>query len=161
MGAKEAGAMRDTELYRQVLGLDAPWEVTRVELSMDRGKVDVWADHKRGTRMACPECGRELAVYDHGEERSWRHLDTCQFLTYLAHAVFGAVDSRRPGVQRGEPRQRLGPVLGTARILRLSWDETWHLMERAVARGLSRKPAREIAVLGVDEKSAGKGQDHI
>jgi hypothetical protein len=64
--------MRDTELYRQMLGLEAPWEVTRVELSVDRAKVDVWADHSRGVRMACPECGRELAVYDHGEEREWR-----------------------------------------------------------------------------------------
>jgi hypothetical protein len=30
--------MRDTELYRQVLGLEAPWEVTRVELSIGRGQ---------------------------------------------------------------------------------------------------------------------------
>jgi transposase len=44
---------------------------------------------------------------------------------------------------------------------RLSWDEAWHLMERAVARGLRVKPVRVPAHLGVDEKSAGKGQDYV
>jgi len=31
-------------------------------------------------------------------------------------------------------------VSGTSRLLRTSWDETWHLMERAVARGLAVLP---------------------
>ena len=61
--------MRDTELYRQVLGLEAPWEVSRVELSTEGGRVDVWVDHPRRTRWACPECERVLPTYDHGEER--------------------------------------------------------------------------------------------
>jgi transposase len=46
-------------------------------------------------------------------------------------------------------------------ILRISWDEAWHLMERAVQRGLRRKPERMIAQLGVDEKSVGSGQDYV
>jgi len=32
--------MRDVELYRQVLGLEAPWTVTRVELSVTEERVD-------------------------------------------------------------------------------------------------------------------------
>lgn len=34
--------MRDTEVYRNLLGLVAPWEVDRVELSVEDGRVDVW-----------------------------------------------------------------------------------------------------------------------
>jgi transposase len=30
-------------------------------------------------------------------------------------------------------------VAGAGRLLRTSWDEIWHLMERAVARGLAVK----------------------
>ncbi len=45
-------------------------------------------------------------------------------------------------------------------ILGISWDEAWHLAERAVQRGMDRKPARIIPLLGVDEKSAGKGQQN-
>jgi len=28
--------MRDTELYRQILGLESPWTVSKVELSMEK-----------------------------------------------------------------------------------------------------------------------------
>ncbi|MDQ1306581.1 MAG: hypothetical protein QG671_2413, partial [Actinomycetota bacterium] len=33
--------MRDTELYRHLLGIQAPWKVGRVELSAADGRVDV------------------------------------------------------------------------------------------------------------------------
>ena len=52
-------------------------------------------------------------------------------------------------------------VLGACRILRVSWDEAWNLMERAVARGLLRRPVAAPVHLGVDEKAAGRGQDYI
>jgi len=64
--------MRDVELYWQLLGLAPPWTVTRVELNVKDQRVDVWADHSPGSRWPCPECGQELAVYDHSQERSWR-----------------------------------------------------------------------------------------
>ena len=47
-------------------------------------------------------------------------------------------------------------VLGASQLLRLSWDEAWHVMERAVARGLLAKKRRDISLLGVDEKSFAK-----
>src|SRR6266511_3311829 len=75
--------MRDTELYRQLLGLASPWTVTRVELAVKEQRVDVWAGHAEGERWPCPECGALLPLYDHTEEREWRHLDSCQFKTYL------------------------------------------------------------------------------
>ncbi len=171
--------MRDTELYRHLLGLVAPWEVSRVELSVKDGRVDVWAGHPRRTRFACPECDRELPVYDHSEQRAWRHLDSCGFLTYL-HASPPRVDCPEHGVRQvrmpwAEPMSRFTllferlaidvltecDVLGASRLLRLSWDETWHLMDRAVARGLAAKPLTVPARIGVDEKSAGRGQDYI
>ncbi len=171
--------MRDTELYRQVLGLESPWEVVRVELSTEGGRVDVWVSHPRGTRWSCPECERELPTYDHGEEREWRHLDTCQFLTYL-HASPPRVECPEHGVLRvrlpwADPMSRFTTlferlavdvlkecdVAGAGRLLRTSWDETWHLMERAVARGQALKEVVVPALVGVDEKSAGRGQDYI
>ena len=75
--------MRDTELYRHLLGLGAPWEVGRVELSVADGRVDVWVEHPGRTRFACPDCDVLLSVYDHSGERAWRHLDSCGFLTFL------------------------------------------------------------------------------
>ena len=46
-------AVRDTELYRHLLGLVAPWEVSRVELSVEDGRVDVWVEHPKRTRFLC------------------------------------------------------------------------------------------------------------
>ena len=171
--------MRDTELYRQLLGLEPPWEVTRVELSTEEGRVDVWADHPRGTRWACPECARELPTHDHAGEREWRHLDSCGFLTYL-HARPPRVECPDHGVRQArlpwaDPMSRFThlfermavdvlkecDVSGAGRILRTSWDETWQLMHRAVARGLALKEAGAPALVGVDEKAAGKGHDYI
>jgi transposase len=171
--------MRDTELYRHLLGLVAPWEVSRVELSVDGGRVDVWAEHPKRTRFTCPGCDLELPVYDHGEERSWRHLDSCAFLTYL-HARPPRVECPTHGVRQvalpwAEPMSRFTvlferlaidvlkecDVEGASRLLRLSWDEAWHLMDRAVARGLAAKPLVVPALVGVDEKAAGRGQDYI
>ena len=176
---REDGCMQDTELYRYLLGLESPWEVKRVELSVTDQRVDAWAVHPKSVRFACPECDQELPVYDHAEERSWRHLDSCQFLTFL-HARIPRVNCTEHGVRNvavpwAEPHSRFTmlferlaidvlkecDVEGACRIMRISWDEGWRLMERAVARGLLRRPVTAPRHVGVDEKAAGRGQDYI
>src|SRR5664279_4559161 len=142
--------VRDTELYRHLLGLVGPWEVNRVELSVDGGRVDMWVEHPRRTRLACPGCECELAVYDHAEQRAWRHLDSCAFLTFL-HASPPRVRCPEHGVRQvrlpwAEPHSRFTTlferlaidvlaacdVAAAAGLLRVSWDEAWHLLDRAV-----------------------------
>jgi len=59
--------MRNTELYKYLLGLEIPWTVGRVELSVKEQQVDVWADHPDGLKWPCPECGKECSLYDHAE----------------------------------------------------------------------------------------------
>lgn len=171
--------MRDTELYRQLLGLESPWTVTRVELSVKTQRVDVWAGHAEGERWPCPECATALAVYDHAEERAWRHLDSCQFQTYL-HARPPRVQCPTHGVKQvrlpwAEERARFTTlferlaidvlletdILGATRILRISWDEAWHIQERAVARGQRAKSGAVPTHVGVDEKAAAKGQRYL
>ena len=46
-------------------------------------------------------------------------------------------------------------------ILRTSWDETWHILKRAVERGLARKVAEPTPRLGIDEKAFAKGQSYV
>lgn len=140
--------------------------------------MDVWAEHGEG-KWPCPECRRSLPLYDHSEERVWRHLDSCQFLTYL-HARIPRVQCAEHGVRQvqlpwAEPKSRFTAlferlaidvlretdVLGATRILRISWDEAWHVMEKAVKRGLLRKEQRIVERIGVDEKSAAKGHKYL
>jgi transposase len=171
--------MRDTDLYRYLLSIEAPWTVARVELDVKQQRVDVWTEHRRGVRWPCPECGAELATYDHADERAWRHMDSCHFKTYL-HARPPRVHCPKHGVKQvrlpwAEPNSRFTAmferlvidvlketdVLGATRILDLSWDEAWGVMQRAVARGLLAKQDRIVEKIGVDEKSAAKGHKYI
>lgn len=48
--------MHDTALYEYLLGLQAPWTVSRVDLDVKRRQVDVWAEHAPGIEWPCPEC---------------------------------------------------------------------------------------------------------
>ena len=75
--------MDDRELYRQILGVNEPWRVARVELERAAGEIHVFLDHDEQTRWRCPECDADCALYDHQPERRWRHLDTCQYRTIL------------------------------------------------------------------------------
>lgn len=171
--------MRDVELYRHLLGVVEPWTVERVELSVAEQRVDVWVDHREGTRWPCPECGTELATYDHADVRSWRHLDSCQFMTFL-HAAPPRVRCGEHGVRQvalpwAEPRSRFTAlferlaidvlkacdVTSATRILRISWDEAFGIMERAVARGKAAKGLRVPERIGVDEKAAAKGHTYL
>ena len=167
--------MQDTKLFETILGITAPWHISRVELTTDEKRVDLWLEHE-STRWACPDCGAELVGFDHAEERTWRHLDTCQFQTHL-HAEIPRVQCPTHGVKQvrvpwAEPRSRFtllmerlvidlilqcSTVKGACAIAGISWDEAWGIMQRAVVRGQTRKEARPIAYIGVDEKAFRKG----
>ena len=171
--------MQDTALYQQLLGLKSPWTVSRVNLDVKGQRVDVWAEHPEGMTWACPQCTKKLPLYDHAEERSWRHLDSCQFQTYL-QARIPRVECSEHGVVQvmvpwAAPRSRFTllferfaidvlsqcDVTGATRILRISWDEAWGLMQRAVKRGRERKKARVVRRIGVDEKAVAKGHKYM
>lgn len=171
--------MRDVELYRYLLGLEAPWTVRSVELNVKEQRVDIWVGHAAENRWPCPECGTELGLYDHSEERVWRHLDSCQFLTYL-HAQPPRVQCPQHGVRQvrlpwAEARARFtalferlaidllkeADIQGAAKILRLSWDEAWHILRRAVRRGQQAKQPRVVPRLGIDEKAIAKGHQYL
>lgn len=171
--------MESVELYRQLLGLAAPWTVERIELSITRQHVEVHVGHLAGQRFACPECGRELGVYDHLAERVWRHLDSCQFLTYL-HARPPRVSCPEHGVRQANlpwaqansrfthlfealaiDMLRAANVKKAAEILRVTWDEAWHIMERAVIRGRIAKGSGMPTQMGIDEKAIAKGHRYM
>ena len=37
----QAGWMKDTQLYEQILGVQAPWKVESVELNQEAGEIEV------------------------------------------------------------------------------------------------------------------------
>jgi len=171
--------MDSKELYTALLGLKTPWTVERVEMDMARHEVVVHVEHPSGSRFACPRCERELAVFDHAEVRRWRHLDSCQFLTYLvARPVrvncpdHGRLQATLPWAEAGSRFTTMFEALAidmlkaanvkrAAEMLRLTWDEAWGVMDRAVWRGRSAKGRSVPAKIGVDEKAIAKGHRYM
>ena len=79
--------MKDTELYEQLLGLSKPWSVSRVDMELEHDRVTVHVECAQGTLWADPETGQDRAHIHGWVERSWRHLDTCQFETRIVAKV--------------------------------------------------------------------------
>jgi transposase len=171
--------MRDVALFARLLALPHPWRVERASFDPEGRQVDLRLVHRRGAIFTCPECGTRSPLHDHLSSRRWRHLDHGDCLTWL-HARPPRVDCPEhgihlvrlpwalPGCRFTIPFERhaidvllQADVLGGAGLLRISWDEAWHLMERAVARGQRAKPRRVMARLGVDEKAASKGHRYV
>jgi len=171
--------MRDLEFVSRLLNVARPWKVSRVLLSSEEKNLDIWLEHRRRTEFACPECRMPLPLYDHAQTRRWRHLDHGEHVTWL-HARLPRVHCLEHGIRRVQvpwalPNSRFTlaferhaidvlretAVLGGARLLRVSWDEAWHLMERAVERGQKAKKQRVIPLLGVDEKAVARRHQYV
>jgi transposase len=172
-------AMRDIDLFSRLLSLQRPWRVERVALDSEERRIDVGLAHRRNASFRCPECGSRSPLYDHVPIRSWRHLDHGGFRTWLQTQLPRVTcpwhGIRRVGVPWALPGSRFTiaferhaidvlletDVLGGTRLLGISWDEAWNIMERAVARGLRAKKRRVMARLGVDEKAVAKGHRYV
>jgi transposase len=172
--------MRDTQLYQQILGLVDPWFVSRVELNVADGRVDIWVEHRKGCAWNCPVCGRQVGLFDHADERTWRHLDTCQFQTFL-HARVPRCGCPDHGIRNvklpwAETRSRFTllmerliidvlhqcqTIAGACVIMRISWDEGFGVMQRGVIRGQERKEQTVVRHMGVDEKAFRKGHNYV
>ena len=151
-----------------------------MQLDTEREQIDVFVDHPSGTKFCCPDCDQSLACYDHSPEREWRHLDSCQFKTIL-HASAPRVNCAEHGVRQAkvpwaekgsrftilferfaiDVLQATQTVKGGQSILRISWDQAWNILSRAVGRGQSRKEEKQLPRIGIDEKAFRKGQSYI
>jgi hypothetical protein len=91
--------------------------------------------HASAPRVACPEHGVRQVRLPWAEP----HSRFTALFERLAINVLGACD-----------------VAAAAKLLRISWDEAWRLMDRAVARGLAAKPPRGPPMSGSMRKRPGK-----
>lgn len=163
--------MDTTEFYQQLLKPPAPWNVTVVKLTGDR--VDVWLEHGP-SQWACEECEELCSVYDHTEERTWRHLNTCEYKTWI-HARLPRIKCDEHGVRQIQaplsgPRSHLTFFMeswtidvllecnrkGAANLTGMSWDQVDLVMQKAVDRGLEHRSEKLPEVMGIDEKSVFK-----
>ena len=171
--------MQDRDLYARILGLVHPWQVRDVQLDVKGEEVRVTVAPKMHATLACPECNKPCPGYD-TRQRSWRHLDTCQFKTILVADV-PRVNCQEHGVKQvkvpwAEPGSgftalmeavviswllSLASIKTVAEQLRLSWDDGGGIMGGAVDRGLLRRKRVSVRRIGVDETSFQRRHEYV
>jgi transposase len=153
--------------------------VAGVEIRGEQEEIWVHLDVRSDAVHRCPECGAPCPNYDRSEERTWRHLDTCQYQTIIA-ARIPRIQCVEHGIRRiqvpwAEKRSRFTAlfealairllrettVLGLTRLMNVSWHEAEGIQRRAVKRGLDRRGDEPIRALGIDEKSFQKRHEYV
>jgi len=169
--------MHDHELYRQILGIESPWQVSDVEVDLPDKGVSVHIKHT-SEALACPQCGRAVPGYD-SRQRRWRHLDTCQYKTWLIAQV-PRVKCPEHGVHQlsvpwAENNSRLtalfealvidwlkvGTITEVAARLDLNWSVVDRVQQRAVERGLQRRDEAFPESIGIDETAFQRRHDYV
>jgi len=165
--------------YGQLLGVKTPWDISSVDLKLEDHCVDIVIEYT-DDQGACPECGTACPKHDSRKKRTWRHLDTMQFSTYL-HCEIPRVRCKTHGVKTvaipwAGKNSRFTllfeafaiRVLTAARsveearkLLGLNWHQVEAIKERAVQRGLARRKEAPICYLGIDEKQFRSGHRYV
>lgn len=164
--------------YAQLIGLERPWEVSRVEVAHSDQEVRIHVVRGRRPPLRCPECDTACGGYD-TRTRRWRHLDTMQYQTFLIAEVprvrcaeHGVRTVAVPWAQESSRFTALFEAVvidwlleasfaAVSRQLRLSWDQVAGIQERAVRRGLARRERLSPTHIGVDETSFQKRHEYV
>ncbi|MFA5187726.1 MAG: ISL3 family transposase [Patescibacteria group bacterium] len=171
--------MKDTALYEQLLGIQPPWSVKRVDLCLAEQRVTVELVLKKSQVWADPTNERARAHVNGWSEREWRHLDTCQFETIIRARVpqlkysDGTVEeltvpwaerySRVTTLMEAFVLKLLEACQNTKKVCALcglSWHTVNAIMIKGVQRGMARRQADTIEYLGLDEKSTERGHSY-
>jgi transposase len=135
-----------TPVVEAVLNLPGPWRIARVDLDETDATLHVWLTHAAHVRWTCPSCEHQCVHHDRGTPRVWRHIDICQYRTFL-HAdvprvtcpMHGVADLAMPWAGAGRnytaamedcisTLAHSGGVNEASRVLRIEWQDAWSLM---------------------------------
>ncbi len=173
--------MKAEDLYEKILGISIPWFISDIDVSNELEMVTVHLSHNSGVKFACPLCDASCGVYDHTSERTWRHLDTCQYMTYLKASV-PRVCCAQCGVHSvrtdwSEPGSRFTllftayaikllqnsqVISRSAALLRVNPCQLGYLLRKQVDKGLLAGLASQAVLpyLAIDEKSCRRGHNY-
>ena len=178
--------MELTNFYREILGIENPWQISEVKIDSTDKSVNLILSHEKSSLFPCKHCKNLCKLHDHGKIRTWRHLDTCDHYTYL-HASIPRVNCPEHGICTIEPSwsransrftlQFESFIIDTlqstqvrsrsALQLRVSKEQLKRVQRQAVERGmLHRQTLKEdcnyiIRHVCIDEKSLFVGHHYV
>ncbi|MGE8691557.1 MAG: ISL3 family transposase [Achromobacter sp.] len=170
--------MNDANLYAKILGLRKPWHVLNVTVSEALKTITVFIGPEPGSPLRCPYCRQACPGYD-SRARGWRHLDTCEYQTWIEADVprvqcpeHGCVQVSIAWASRNSRYTKKFEMMvldwlrettihAVSRRLGLSWSAIDGILRRAVTRGLRRRRIASETHICVDEVAFAKGRDYV
>ena len=172
--------MHADEVLSLGLGVTPPWKLVGQRLDTDKRPkelhIEVAAD--RGARFPCPNCGKPCKAHDFGEF-TWRHLNFFQHHCYITAKV-PRTDCPDHGVKRIQvPWAREGsrftllfeqaavilaremPVLAAARIIGITDQRLWRIIEHYVGQAVARLDLGRLKAVGLDETASKRGHNYV
>jgi len=70
------------DLYKELIGIKAPWEVVAVRIDRENKSITVRIEHDPDKILNCPVCGQSSKRHDH-RVKTLRDLDSCHYETFL------------------------------------------------------------------------------
>ena len=168
-------------LFTKLLQLEDGWIVESVDTDFSEQEIYI--------QIACvldhfldDQSGELCKVYDHAPMRSWRHLDTMQYKTFIKCQLpriitsSGKVKTVQPNWASGYERHTLlfeHAVIDllkacknqtkTAQLMRCGFNIVNRIMHLSTERGMNRRNHSQVTFdhLSIDEKSFKKGHHYI
>jgi transposase len=162
------------------LGLTPPWRLVGQRLDTDKQPHELHLEiaAERGSLFPCPTCGKSCKAHDFAEF-TWRHLNFFQHHCYITAKV-PRTDCSEHGVLRvNVPWARDGsrftllfeqaalmlvremPVLAAARIIEITDQRLWRIVEHYVGRAVERLDLSRVTAIGLDETAAKRGHTYV
>ena len=170
---------QDVRLFQAALGLSEPWQVVSVEFDPAGKRLDLRIDFEKGSRFACPECGRADCPVHDTEEKTWRHLDFFQHPAYLTARVPRVLCSEHKVrlVEVRWARERSGftllfealvmamvaemPVATLAALVGETDMRVWRIVHHYVDEAVEAQDLEGVERVGIDETSSRRGHEYV
>ena len=174
--------MNSEEIFRMALGLEAPWEVTKISFEINStGSKDlhIYLGYNKSFVKFKDENGKSL-IYDHNE-RMWRHLNFFQYNCYL-HCDVPRVKDKESGniLQVEVPWARPGsgftllfeafsmlliecemPVNSVGKILGEYAQRIWTIFHYWISMAYQEVDHTNITSMAIDETSSKRGHNYV
>lgn len=166
-------------IFTQALGLTAPWRVINVDFQQAQGRI-VFKVESTAKRLTCPACGAPDQPIHDRSTRTWKHLNFFQYQAIIEAKVprVGCrkcekttqvtVPWARPGAGFTQTLEAFVvalctemPVNAVARLLGVSDDRIWRVLDFHVEKARAREDYSEVRRISADERSAHKGHRYL
>ena len=173
--------MTENELLQMALNLGPGWKVDHVEFNPDDKELHIYASTVKGSKFECSTCGSPARIYDHGRERTWRHLNFFQYQAYL-HARLPRTDcpecdGSAKTIKPNWARERSGfsvyfeafvillmkamPVKKVANLVGEHDTTLWPILHHYVNEAREREDYSSVKQVGFDETSRKRGHEYV